>query len=203
MVLGGLVALIASVGWMFAIRVPTTPDIDSTAISVAELSDPRMLAIEHQFACPCGDCGHDDLADCVCDVPGGALEMKTAIARQLDDGATTQEIVAAVAERFGGLKTATEISATADGDLESRLPLRPAHGDDADPTLMLQVVSQFDCPCGNCNLTLLECTCDEARGAVEIKGFIRDRLAAGLAADQVAAAVERQYGGRRHSPTGR
>jgi cytochrome c-type biogenesis protein CcmH/NrfF len=200
MVIGGLVALIAFVGLMFAIRVPPTPDIDSTAIYAAELNDPRMLEIEHQFACPCGNCGHDDLADCTCDVPGGVLEMKTAIARHLKDGASTQEVVAAVAERFGGLKTPSEVSASAH-IVDSQPPLRSAHGNGADPTVMLRVVSQFDCPCGNCRLSLLDCTCDESRGAMEIKGFIRDRLAAGLAADQVAEGVERQYGGGRYSPT--
>ena len=90
---------------VFVRQIPPTADIDQSVIASAQLNDPRMARIEDRFRCPCGNCGHLELRDCICDVPGGAMEMKTAIARLLATGASEEQVVETVARRFGGLRS--------------------------------------------------------------------------------------------------
>jgi cytochrome c-type biogenesis protein CcmH/NrfF len=182
-------------------------DFDRAAITAAEISNVRMLEIERRFMCPCGNCGEMKLTECNCEVPGGALEMKTAIARALEHGTLTDEIVGTVAEQFGGLKPVTATAAqedTTDATVSAGNPaeryqpgLQSSHSGETRAAALMDVVSRFDCPCGNCSLSLLDCTCDERNGAVEIMAFIRDRLGTGATADEVAWEVEQRYGGRR------
>jgi len=102
----------------FVRQIPPTADIDQAVIASVQLNDPRMARIEDRFRCPCGNCGHLELRDCICDVPGGALEMKTAIARLLAAGASEEQVVETVARRFGGL-TSRPPSAIASHDSPS------------------------------------------------------------------------------------
>lgn len=136
------------------------------------------------------------------------MEMKTIIARALRSGSSVDEIVAAVSSQYGGLKPANtrtaesravEIPDNAASAPRAGVQLENAHKIVSDPNELLTVVSAFDCPCGNCVLTLLECTCDHARGAVEVKGFVKARLEAGLSPELVIDEVDRTYGGRRYS----
>ena len=198
----------AIVSFKLGFHIHPTADIDRAAIATAELSFPRIQEIERMFVCPCGRCGELELEVCECDGPGGAMEMKTAIARALRAGSSTDEIVSTLAREYGGLKPEgdREIRVRMEQDTES--PLVAAHkngsiqGRDhfvADPDDVLMVVKAFDCPCGNCALTLVECTCDHARGAVEVKGFIKERFEAGVSADLVIDEVDKKYGGRRYS----
>ncbi len=60
---------------------------------------------------------------------------------------------------------------------------------------VLYVASKFKCACGGCGeLPLDECHCQMPRGAAEERTFIRDKLALGLTADEVADLVETRYG---------
>jgi cytochrome c-type biogenesis protein CcmH/NrfF len=187
-------------------QTPAKVDIDQVAIAAAETSDPRMKEIEARFRCPCGNCGHLELADCVCDVPGGAMEMKTAIARLLSEGREKTDVIASIASQFGGLKPE---SITGDSTLDGPavpnedevadevLDLHSSHGSQAAPDAVMRVASVFDCPCGNCVHTLVDCTCDHAKGAVEVKSFIRDRLTAGLSEADVVDSVAQTFEARR------
>lgn len=199
-----VIALVAVTTVIFILERQRPPivDIDRTVIEVVGINDSRMAEIEGRFMCPCGSCDHLDLRDCECDAPGGALEIRTSIARLLDQGVGSEEVVRVVANRFGGLR--------ADSAPGSRVPSREAltegteaddqskgliasHGNHVDPIGFVKVVSSFDCPCGNCALDLLDCTCEHSRGAVELKNLIKNRLAEGMLPDQVVEIVERTY----------
>lgn len=205
------VIAMAAVGLLLVVvmvwrQTPPEADVDQAAIAAAEAGDPRMREIEARFRCPCGNCGHLELADCACEVPGGALEMKTSIARLLSEGQGENEVIAAIAGRFGGLKpegTGTESSPqgqTAVKDFEgddTAVNLHSSHREPAAPEAVMRVASVFDCPCGNCVLTLVDCTCDHANGAVEVKAYINDRLSAGLSEADVIEAVAQAFGAQR------
>ncbi len=60
------------------------------------------LAIISSFACTCGQCGIDELKDCNCSHPGGALEVKNFIDQKISEGKYTKEnIVEIVDARYG------------------------------------------------------------------------------------------------------
>jgi enamine deaminase RidA (YjgF/YER057c/UK114 family) len=57
------------------------------------------------------------------------------------------------------------------------------------------VAANFKCACGQCGeLFLIDCTCDMARGAVEEKNFIRNKLRQGMTVDQVINLTDQEYG---------
>lgn len=89
----------------------TVPDAE--VIAAAEQADPRIVAVERRFICPCGRCGGMELVECQCDSPGGALEAKGAIVTLLSQGHDVETVVGLVARDFGGLKAG---------------PARDAHG---------------------------------------------------------------------------
>ena len=199
-----VVAILAVTTVVFVLEKQRPPavDIDRAVIALAGLNDSRMAEIEGRFRCPCGNCDHLDLRNCECDAPGGALEIKTAIARLLDQGVGSEEVVRVVANRFGGLRAASDpgsrvpsgealMEGTEAADQSKGLIV--SHGNHVDPVGFVKVVSSFDCPCGNCVLTLLDCTCERSRGAVELKNLINNRLADGMLPDQVVEIVERTY----------
>lgn len=96
-----MVALVVSQG-------STGPAVDRTAILAAELNNPRMLEVERRFICPCGRCGELELTECECDGPGGALEMKTMLARFLENGDDADQATVALFAQYGGLKPRQE-----------------------------------------------------------------------------------------------
>lgn len=94
------------------------PKIDRAAILAAELKHPAMLEVERRFVCPCGSCGDLELTECVCDGAGGAMEMKTELARLIAGGMGADDATAAVATRFGGLKPRQSWGAAAADEAE-------------------------------------------------------------------------------------
>jgi hypothetical protein len=66
------------------------------------------LAIAGRFTCACGQCGELALADCDCDHPRGAREMKAFIAYQISrQRHTADEIVQSVSYEYGHLRKQT------------------------------------------------------------------------------------------------
>ncbi|MBW2491466.1 MAG: hypothetical protein JRE65_10000 [Deltaproteobacteria bacterium] len=60
-----------------------------------------------------------------------------------------------------------------------------------------RVAANFRCACGGCGeLFLIDCTCNMPQGALEEKGFIREKLQQGLSVEQVVDMVEKTYGHR-------
>jgi hypothetical protein len=66
-----------------------------------------------------------------------------------------------------------------------------------DEAKVIAVAKNFKCACGSCGeLPLATCQCDRPRGALEEKGFIREKLAAGFTVEQVIELVDKKYGHR-------
>lgn len=62
--------------------------------------------IYSHFECPCGQCGMDELKDCTCEHPNGAVEVKSFIDSQIVlNQFSVDEIVSQVAQKYGGKKT--------------------------------------------------------------------------------------------------
>lgn len=183
------IAAVAAVAAAFILADPDRaamdgPAIDRAAILAAELKHPTMLEVERRFVCPCGRCGELELVECVCDGPGGAMEMKTALARVVSEGLDADEATARLATRFGGLKPREEWSArrTAETVPGDGVPaLAPAHREatgavgaasgspsamrlPADPLGVVAVTSGVRCPCGNCSHVLVDCSCGHPGG---------------------------------------
>ena len=66
-----------------------------------------------------------------------------------------------------------------------------------DETQVIAVAKNFKCACGGCGeLPLATCECNMAKGAVEEKRFIREKLAEGFTVEQVIELLEQKYGHR-------
>jgi hypothetical protein len=73
----------------------------SNAITVEQaLADPGVKEVASEFACPCGGCDHDQLLDCRCDMPNGAVETISTIYTRLEAGDSVSEAVDYLASRF-------------------------------------------------------------------------------------------------------
>jgi hypothetical protein len=84
---------------------------------------------------------------------------------------------------------------TASQSSSSRYVTSPLQLDEGIEKKVQLVASNFRCACGGCGeLPLAECQCDMPRGAVEEKGFIRNKLKGGYTVDQVIAMVDKTYG---------
>jgi len=70
-----------------------------------------------------------------------------------------------------------------------------ASAPDAGDGLALEVAAQIVCPCGECQLRLLDCSCTKEHGANEVKAFLRARARAGRSASEILTAFEQTYGG--------
>ena len=58
-----------------------------------------------------------------------------------------------------------------------------------------QVAVNFKCACGGCGeLPLAQCQCDMPKGAVEEKGFIKEKLMEGYTVPQVIELVDEKHG---------
>ena len=68
-------------------------------------NDARVQLVASRFRCACGGCGELPLDECTCDMPRGAVEEKNFIRNKLQQGLTVDQVVKAVDEKYGHLKT--------------------------------------------------------------------------------------------------
>ena len=61
------------------------------------------------------------------------------------------------------------------------------------PREVQSIASRFMCPCGQCELNLADCTCNNPRGAVEIKTFIDSLLKTATNREDIIKEVEAKY----------
>ncbi len=72
----------------------------SKGVQLARLAD-REQIISH-FACACGQCNIDELKDCNCNHPNGAVEVKRFIDDKIaEDAHTVEKVIALVEEKYG------------------------------------------------------------------------------------------------------
>ena len=64
-------------------EIPTAQPNTTAAIDSA-LADPRVREIASHFACPCGGCDHEQLLECRCDMPQGAVEAISIIRSRVE-----------------------------------------------------------------------------------------------------------------------
>jgi cytochrome c-type biogenesis protein CcmH/NrfF len=58
-----------------------------------------------------------------------------------------------------------------------------------------RIAEQFNCPCGQCEHTLAECTCEHPKGAKEVKAFItHELLHAKRSEAEVVKLMDEKYG---------
>jgi hypothetical protein len=116
----GVIGVIVIIGLMYSSRsrnalLPHSIAIDTASIahlasrgdSVATMDD--RASIMAQFVCNCGSCKIvDDLRDCNCRHPGGALEVKRYIDDRIrEQRSSAKRVVDLVAKTFGGQKKGT------------------------------------------------------------------------------------------------
>jgi cytochrome c-type biogenesis protein CcmH/NrfF len=63
-----------------------------------------VYEVAEKFICPCGGCGEMALETCSCDMHQGAIEAKSFIQQQLNQGKSKDEVIAAMIQRYGYLK---------------------------------------------------------------------------------------------------
>ena len=61
----------------------------------------EVQRIASKFNCPCEKCGVVRLDECTCDIPRGAVEVKSYIQSLLNGKLSEQEIIQRVEERYG------------------------------------------------------------------------------------------------------
>ena len=59
-----------------------------------------------------------------------------------------------------------------------------------------EISTFFKCPCGNCDLVLDNCTCDNVKGAYEVKDFINSLLTQEVSGSEIIEQVDLKYGHR-------
>ncbi len=64
----------------------------------------EVYEVAEKFICPCGGCGEMALETCSCDMDHGAIEAKSFIQQQLNQGKSKDEVIAAMIKRYGYLK---------------------------------------------------------------------------------------------------
>jgi cytochrome c-type biogenesis protein CcmH/NrfF len=64
---------------------------------------------------------------------------------------------------------------------------------------VLDIASEFTCPCGSCSDGLDVCTCDAPRGAVEARNFIAQKIQEGHERPHIVEMVQKKYGSLRNT----
>ncbi|GBD87281.1 double zinc ribbon [bacterium BMS3Abin03] len=171
----------------------------------------KLNEIASKFVCSCGTCGELSLETCGCPT---AEEEHALINTMLSQNLSVDEIVVAVANKYGWLKseyypqykqidkskvwfggTSQTLSNTKGNNLVS-------NGNVSNIATLADrytIITQFECPCGQCDIKeLSECNCTHPKGAIEVKGYIDQLIAENdLTASQIIEKVNTKYGGRK------
>ena len=99
---GGLIAKIVFVNNDTPANINKNTSIQSSNIVN---NDARVQLVASRFRCACGGCGELPLDECTCDMPRGAVEEKNFIRKKLLEGLTVDQVVKAVNEKYGHMKT--------------------------------------------------------------------------------------------------
>ncbi len=188
----------------------TIPYSDN-AIPNNTITDTKLYAVASKFVCSCGTCNELPLESCQCPT---AQEERAFITNLLNQNNTVDQAVIAVANKYGWLKSQYYPNYKVDknkvwfGDVNR--PINNANNSNnlsASPGLSAVatiadrnlIISQFECPCGQCNIKdLAQCNCSHPRGAIEVKSFIDSQiLEKNKSVQQIIQEVENKYGGRK------
>jgi cytochrome c-type biogenesis protein CcmH/NrfF len=79
---------------------PARPNIQTNSTNDSALESQIQL-VAANFRCACGGCGELFLIDCTCDMPKGAVEEKTFIRDQLQQGLSIDQVIQQVDNKYG------------------------------------------------------------------------------------------------------
>ncbi len=150
----------------------------------------------------CRNCGGSNELDALfCAVCGGQLiPAHREHLRRKSDGPSFKTIGLLVgAVRLVGvlIKAGTTFIKAEGRSGSSSLATSASRTISVDEAQVIAVAKNFKCACGGCGeLPLATCQCEMARGSVEEKRFIREKLAEGYTVDQVIELLDKKYGHR-------
>jgi len=211
-------AVIIIAGYLIFQLIPQEPKLNTNIPSRYQQNNipvnrgnDKLNEIASKFVCSCGTCGELSLETCSCPT---AEEEHALINTMLSQNISVDEIVVAVANKYGWLKskyssqyqqidkskvwfgeTGQTLSNTNGNNLVSNNNISNI----ATLADRFTIITQFECSCGQCNIKeLSECNCTHPKGAIEVKGYI-DQLIAGndLTVSQIIEKVDNKYGGRK------
>jgi response regulator RpfG family c-di-GMP phosphodiesterase len=167
----------------------------------------KVFEIASKFVCSCGSCNEESLEVCSC---GRAIEERQFIRNYLEQNQKPEDIIVAVANRYGWIKAEFAANYNVDaskvwksGQLEipdnivstpsALVSTKAAFSD------RYTIYSAFICPCGQCNKDeLSECTCNHPGGAVEVKRFIDEKINENkYTINDIIELVDNKYGGKK------
>ena len=61
----------------------------------------QVLQVAVNFKCACGGCGELPLAECLCDMPRGAVEEKSFIRTKLREGFSVPQVIELLDDKYG------------------------------------------------------------------------------------------------------
>ena len=166
-----------------------------------------VFEIASKFVCSCGTCGEQSLEICKCE---RAVEERQFIRDYLEQNQKSDEIVIAVANKYGWLKAdfasnykvdasrvwnpnqlqvTKELISTAPNILNTKATISDR----------FTIYSAFNCPCGQCNKDeLKDCSCKHPGGAVEIKKFIDEKINENkYTINEIIQTVDKKFGGKK------
>jgi cytochrome c-type biogenesis protein CcmH/NrfF len=79
---------------------PVRPNIQSNSFNNSALES-KVQLVAANFRCACGGCGELFLIDCTCDMPEGAVEEKSFIRDQLQQGLNVDQVIELVDKKYG------------------------------------------------------------------------------------------------------
>ena len=101
MVAAGAVVLVIIISWV----VSWLPSSRSNNLNVGSGTNvvwsAEVREVAANFNCPCEKCGVARLDICTCDIPRGAVEVKSYIQTLLNEGLSGEEVIRKIEERYG------------------------------------------------------------------------------------------------------
>lgn len=186
---------------------PQTKDVPVEIKSSNPVVEAKVFEIASKFICSCGTCNEESLEVCSC---GRAVEERQFIRDYLEQNQKPDDIVIAVANKFGWLKA--EFASVYKVDV-SRVwnpnPLEITKDNiSTTPALISSkatisdrytIYSAFNCPCGQCGIDeLRDCNCPHPNGAKEVKKFIDEKITENkYTIGEIIELVDNKYGGKK------
>lgn len=186
---------------------PQTKDIPVEIKSSNPVVEAKVFEIASKFVCSCGTCNEESLEVCTC---GRAVEERQFIRDYLEQNQKSEDIVVAVANKYGWMKA--EFASTYNVDASKVWNPNPLEINknalSTNPALIstkatisdrYTIYSAFTCPCGQCNKDeLRECTCTHPNGAMVIKRFIDEKINENkYTISDIIELVDKKYGGKK------
>lgn len=178
--------------------------------SLNPVVETKALEIASKFVCSCGSCGEQSLESCKC---ARAIEERQFVRDYLERKAKPEDIVVALANRYGFLKAgyaktykingSKTWTATTLQDAPNSLDLIKPNSLNTGATFanVSEIYSAFKCPCGQCGIDELKnCDCPHKNGAQEIKAFVGNLIKSGTyTVGDIINIVNEKYGGKKPS----